>query len=319
MIRPRSRQRFPGTVSACVSCHPKPRTSDVRRSDLVRFVGTAALAALCAACTTVPPVQQAFALGQDGAVVRQVLPCSGNDAGARGASPPEALPSPLLRIVSWNLHKNEDPGWDADLARFAEGSDLLLIQEAELNAGLQRVLNDAGYDWLLASAFTLNGHETGVLTAARVRPASACIQRSFEPLLQLPKAAVIARYAMDGIEGTLAVANVHAINFTLGLDEYRAQLEAIAQELANHRGPAIVAGDFNTWSPARLEVVADVMRRINLAPVPLPVDTRSRFLGHQVDYMFVRGLEVVDAAAPEVGSSDHNPIRATLRVTGARP
>ena len=176
------------------------------------------------------------------------------------------------------------------------------------------MLGDAGYDWLLASAFARDGRETGVLSAARVRPASACTQRVFEPLLQLPKSAVITRYAMHGVEGTLAVANVHSVNFTLGLGEYRAQLEAIAQELADHRGPVIVAGDFNTWTPVRLDVVSDVMRRMGLAPVLPPVDTRSRFLGQQVDYVFVRGLEVVHAEAPEVGSSDHNPVLATLRV-----
>lgn len=45
------------------------------------------------------------------------------------------------------------------------------------------------------------------------------------------------------------------------------------------------------------------------------IDTRSRFLGHQVDYIFARGLEVVHAEAPEVKSSDHNPALTTLRVS----
>jgi endonuclease/exonuclease/phosphatase (EEP) superfamily protein YafD len=218
-------------------------------------------------------------------------------------------------VLSWNLHKNDDPGWVEDLARFAAASDLLLIQEAALTAALQRALATAGYDWLLASSFTLNDHETGVLNAARVRPVSACVQRTFEPLLQLPKSAVITRYAVRGVEGTLAVANVHSINFTLGLGEYRMQLEAIARELADHRGPMIVAGDFNSWNPTRLEVVNEVMQRMDLVSVLPTIDTRSRFFGHQVDYIFVRGLEVVHAEAPEVKSSDHNPVLTTLRIS----
>ncbi len=76
----------------------------------------------------------------------------------------------------------------------------------------------------------------------------------------------------------------------------------------------IVAGDFNTWTAARREVVDEVTRRMGLTPVLPAVDTRSRFLGQQVDYVFVRGLEVVHAEAPEVGSSDHNPVLATLRL-----
>jgi endonuclease/exonuclease/phosphatase (EEP) superfamily protein YafD len=217
-------------------------------------------------------------------------------------------------VLSWNLHKSENEGWDADLARFAAVSDLLLMQEVALTDDLQRVLRDAGHDWLLASSFMLHAHETGVLSAARVRPVGACVQRSFEPLLHLPKSAVITRYAMQGTEHLLAVANLHAINFTLGVRAYRAQLEAVARELESHRGPAIVAGDLNTWSPRRFRVVRDVMQRLHLVPVLPAVDTRIRVFGHQVDYIFVRGLEVVSAQTPEVTSSDHNPVLATLRL-----
>jgi endonuclease/exonuclease/phosphatase (EEP) superfamily protein YafD len=56
------------------------------------------------------------------------------------------------------------------------------------------------------------------------------------------------------------------------------------------------------------------MRRLGLSPVQLPTDTRSAFFGHPVDHIFVRGLETVLATAPQVSSSDHNPVVATLRV-----
>ena len=286
-------------------------------TDVLRAVLSAALIAFCAACATVPRVQLAFAVGPDGIAVGSPLPCNGGATAANAGAAALPLPGPDLRVLSWNLHKNDDPGWDADLARFAAASDLLLIQEAALTARLERVLQDEGYNWLLASSFMLNDHATGVLNAARVRPASACVQRIFEPLLQLPKSAAITRYEVKGIAQRLAVANVHSINFTLGLRDYRAQLEAIARELADDRGPVIVAGDLNTWNPARLEVVHDVMQRMGLVSVLPWIDTRSRFLGHQVDHIFVRGLEVVDAEAPEVESSDHNPVLATLRVAGA--
>jgi endonuclease/exonuclease/phosphatase (EEP) superfamily protein YafD len=288
------------------------------RPAVLRAVLAAALVALATACATVPPVQQVFALGRDGAAVGGPLPCTGGATGTDAGTAAEPLPGPTLRVLSWNLHKNGDAGWDADLARFAADSDLLLIQEAALTVGLQRVLATAGYDGLLASSFALDGHETGVLNAARVRPVSACAQRFFEPLLQLPKSAVITRYAVRGATERLAVANVHSINFALGLGDYRAQLEAIARELADHHGPVIVAGDFNTWNPMRLDVVNDVMQRMGLASVLPPIDTRSRFLGQQVDYIFVRGLEVVHAEAPEVKSSDHNPVLATLCMSGAQ-
>ncbi len=288
----------------------------MKPTEVLGAVLAAALVALLAACATVPDMQQAFAAGRDGQAVGRPLPCNGGAPVAPTGAAADPLAGPTLRVLSWNLHKNDDPGWDADLARFAADSDLLLIQEAALTPGLQRVLQDTGYDWLLASSFALNGHETGVLNAARVRPVSACVQRFFEPLLQLPKSTVIARYEVKGAAQVLAVANVHSINFTLGLGDYRAQLEAIARELADHPGPVIFAGDFNSWSRERIDVVVDVMRGMGLSPVLPSVDTRSRFLDQQVDHVFMRGLEVVHAAAPVVESSDHNPVLATLRVSG---
>jgi endonuclease/exonuclease/phosphatase (EEP) superfamily protein YafD len=283
-------------------------------SSIHAFAWAIALA-VAAGCASVPAEQQAFLLGPDGKISSRSMRCPG-DAPKPDARALRKLPGPVLRVASWNLHKNEDPGWDRDLARFAAASDLVLIQEASLTDRLQDVLSDAGLDWLLASSFKLNGRETGVLNAARAPSVGGCTQRSFEPLLRLPKSAVITQYAVDGAPGTLAVANIHSINFSLGLGEYRAQLEAVAAELAGHRGPVIFAGDLNTWNASRLEVVMEVTKSIGLSPVLPENDTRTRFLGQQVDYMFVRGLDVVDAQAPAVDSSDHNPVLATLRVRG---
>jgi len=265
----------------------------------------------------VPPEQLAFAVSRNEAAGAP-LPCVVRVPAPREAPVGDALPATALRVVSWNIHKNGDQGWQADLSRLAVGSDLLLLQEASLTAELRTVLTSAGLDGLLASSFALNGHQTGVLSAARVHPTRGCVQRRFEPLIGLPKSALITRYRLDGAAEELAVANVHSINFAVMLDEYRAQLDAVASELADHVGPLIVAGDFNTWNPVRLWALDQVVRRLGLVPVAPAADLRSRFLGHQVDHVYVRGLDVVDAHAPEVRSSDHNPVVATLRYVPAR-
>jgi endonuclease/exonuclease/phosphatase (EEP) superfamily protein YafD len=274
----------------------------------------AAVASFCAACATVPPVQLAYAPGNGDELSAEPLPCTGEAAAPAPAPDAGPLPGPQLRILSWNLHKNADPGWEADLARFAAESDLLLIQEVALTPALREVLGATGHvRWTMAGSWGRGGVETGVLSGARVAPLAACIQRGLEPLLQLPKAALIARYALPYPGSVLAVANVHAINFTLGLDEYRAQLEQLTNELAGHRGPIVVGGDFNTWSQPRLDAMHEAMRRLGLAAVLLQAETRTRVLGRQIDFIFVRGLEVVAASAPQVESSDHNPLLATLR------
>jgi endonuclease/exonuclease/phosphatase (EEP) superfamily protein YafD len=53
-------------------------------------------------------------------------------------------------------------------------------------------------------------------------------------------------------------------------------------------------------------------------PVVPAEDARTRFLGQQVDHLYVRGLEVVSASTPSVQSSDHNPVLATLRIAERR-
>ena len=87
--------------------------------------------------------------------------------------------------------------------------------------------------------------DIGVLTATRVTPLAACTQRAVEPLLRIPKSAVVTWLPSASKAEALVVANVHAINFDLMLDAYQAQLEAVAAAIAGHHGPVILAGDFN--------------------------------------------------------------------------
>jgi endonuclease/exonuclease/phosphatase (EEP) superfamily protein YafD len=264
------------------------------------------------ACATIPVQQRALFAGRDGEVIARVQPCGGSEGAPDAAA--ELFDGESLRVISWNLHKNRDAGWNTDLARFASNTDLVLIQEAALTPELRGVVETAGLSWFLAGAFRWGGTDLGVMTAARVKPSSACTQETTEPLLRLPKAAAITYYPVHGATTTLAVANVHAINFTLGLDAYRGQLEAVAAELAHHKGPTILAGDLNTWSADRVAVVEAIARELALASAVPIRDQRSRFNGHQVDYVYVRGLDVVDAEAPPVRSSDHNPLMVTLRI-----
>ena len=140
-----------------------------------------------------------------------------------------------------------------------------------------------------------------------------CTQRFVEPLIQLPKSAVITWLPLAGTTRTLAVGNVHAINFSLSLGTYRAQLTALADALANHDGPIILGGDLNTWTDDRTQVVREIAARLGLVEVTYGEDGRTRFLGNQVDHILVRGLDVVASRAIAVASSDHNAVEAVLR------
>jgi len=273
----------------------------------------AAFMAVVAGCVAVPERQHALVLQSDGTVVQRTLRCE--DPPEKGPVREGALDPALIRLASWNLHKEADAGWQSDLRRLIEQSDVLLLQEAGVSPELRGVVEREGRAWMLSSAFEYQGSEYGVLTATRVPPVSACTLRANEPLLGIPKAALVTRYRIAGRDETLAVVNVHAINFTLGTGEYGAQLNAAADVLRDHRGPIIFAGDFNTWNDERLAVVRSIAARLSLSPVTLATDERTRFMGeHIFDWIYARGLEVVAASAWRVTSSDHNPVTASFRV-----
>ena len=233
----------------------------------------------------------------------------------KGGVDANALDPEAIRILLWNIHKESDAGWEQDLARMAKSNDALLLQEVTLLAPLQDVLQVARHRWIMASSFIYADNDIGVLTATRVLPVANCTQRVVEPLIRIPKSTVISWLPLGKTAQTIAIANVHAINFTVTLDAYRAQFAALVDVLGEHPGPIVLAGDFNTWSDQRFEVVREVATRLGLAEVTYADDRRALFLGHKVDHVFVRGLDVVGSRASLVTSSDHNPIEVVLRVS----
>lgn len=253
----------------------------------------------------------------DGSVHVQTLACPAavEHVVARSTAIAQAgLDPQAIRILSWNIHKEADRGWQDDLRLFGTRNDLVLLQETVLDPALRDVIDDQGFRWVMASSFLRSDIDVGVLTASRVLPLASCTERVVEPMLRIPKSAVITWFALDGRRDSLAVANVHAINFSLSLGAYREQFKAIGDALEHHRGPVILAGDLNTWTAARAGVVQDLVRRLGLTEVRYATDTRSEFFGHELDHIYTRQLVTVASSAMAVGSSDHNPVAATLRV-----
>lgn len=270
-----------------------------------RFVVALAAAAF-AGCASIPETPLAR-YGSEPAA--RALPCPPGESDPRAGSIDPARP---LSVLSWNIHKNATPGFGADLQRLAASSDLVLLQETVMDAGLSAELDHASLHWVQAEAWSTPRGAAGVLVASRVRPLSACMLRVAEPVIVVPKTTMIAWYRVAGREAPLAVASLHAINFTLGMVAYRHQVEALAAALATHRGPIVIGGDFNTWSPVREQLLDETFARAGLVQVLPRRGERSRFLGLPVDYLFVRGLSPIDAHVPPITTSDHAPIVATL-------
>jgi len=223
-----------------------------------------------------------------------------------------------LNVLIWNIEKAGNPGWDADLNSLGGSSDLLLIQEASLQAGIVSALPQPLHQ-AFAAGYTTKKQATGVLTLSSVEPSLQCNFTAWEPWLGTPKATNITEYPIAGLEQRLLVINLHAVNFSVGLEEFNAQISALKPLLSQHIGPLIVAGDFNTWSNNRTRSLETFMLSHQLSPVSFSPDQRTRFLNMPLDHVYLRGLNLLDASAVEVESSDHNPLMITVEVPPQRP
>ena len=139
-----------------------------------------------------------------------------------------------------------------------------------------------------------------------------------EPIIQIPKSILVSTYSPAGTNQRLLVANVHGINFSLGLNAYREQFKALDTILREHTGPLILAGDFNTWSDDRQAILDQLSKDLSLQQVGYKSHHRITVFGNPIDHVYYRGLELVQASSPSVSSSDHNPLLVTFKLTTAQ-
>lgn len=221
-----------------------------------------------------------------------------------------------LQIISWNIQKAGSSDWAQDLQRLAPEVQLAFIQEASMQAGIAASLPATSHQ-SFAQGYRRGELVTGVMTLSRGQASLECDLTALEPWLRTPKATVVTEFPLAGRHERLLAINIHAVNFTLGLESYRAQLAALDNLLQNHSGPVLLAGDLNTWSGDRLDMVTTFTDRHGLTPVRFKPDLRSRVFGRALDHIFIRGLEAGTASVVEVTSSDHNPLLVSLRIPAA--
>lgn len=229
------------------------------------------------------------------------------------ANPGPELDSSSLGILSWNVKKGQHASWRHDLARLGADKNLILIQEASLGPDLLDALEPTAH-WAFAPGYRTRDSATGVMTLSTTPPITQCNLQAVEPWLRTPKATSITEFGLTGTAATLVVANIHAVNFSVGVAEFRQQFEALRTALAAHTGPIILSGDFNTWRVARLEILGEVTRDLGLEPIDFDDDQRTLVFGLPLDHLFVRGLSVQGSATQTVRTSDHNPLAAQFAV-----
>ena len=213
----------------------RSRSPRLRRTEFPRFAPSwrvavgSLLLVVVGACVTFPYEERVLATDRNGQITARELPCGAAVPAVAGA---EALDGTALRVLAWNLHKNDDPGWHTDLARFAAESDLLLIQEAALTARAaprrrNGRLSVAARERVALERPRDGGDDGRSRRAGRWRAPNArrsrCCRSPRPRSLRITRSAAVVTRLRSRI--------VHAINFTLDLGSYRRQLEAVAAEL----------------------------------------------------------------------------------------
>ncbi len=220
------------------------------------------------------------------------------------------MPACELVAVSWNMHKRQGPRADAELADHARGADLVLLQETT-EPGTSPGLPDH-----VAQVVTFtrrrDARPTGVATASTAAPLDhqGSWSADREPFARTPKATLMSTFAFGG--RTLLVVNLHAINFRPDA-ALRRHLEPIGRRIAAHEGPVLLAGDLNTWSPARRRVVQAFAERHGLRAVSF--GERAP----RLDWILTRGLLPHAASVQRSRVSDHDALRVRLRSAACGP
>lgn len=223
---------------------------------------------------------------------------------------PSGAPLPThstLQILVWNIFKQQRSDWMSVLKGFGKNADLVLLQEAQTTPEMVRF---ATSNYLAADqvpAFVLPQHPSGVMTLASAQPVYCCPLREREPLLRFAKSALVTVYPLLNGE-RLMVVNIHAVNFSLGVDVYIKQFGPIGAQIRHHFGPVIMAGDFNAWSSQRLKALYNFAREMSLHEVSFTDDHRRKAFGRPLDFVFYRNMKTRDASVLVTHASDHNPL-----------
>ena len=223
-----------------------------------------------------------------------------------------------ISVMNWNIHKNKGENWVDDFNALTKGQDIIIIQEAYLDDRLQNALSQQDRFWSLNAAFYLYEKPSGVLMASTHKPYYICGYRVLEPIIRLPKSVLFHYYKVQGCQQTLLVADIHGINFTLGIRVYRRQIEMLEKIAAQHKGPMIIAGDFNNWNDERKAIINQMQSALSLKSSKIKKSKQTQFFGNVIDHIFYRGLVPLFSTSKMVSSSDHNPILIRFRLATAK-
>jgi endonuclease/exonuclease/phosphatase (EEP) superfamily protein YafD len=220
-------------------------------------------------------------------------------------------------VLCWNTQKlTEKPEFQRTLARVLTDypSLFLLLQEVKLSAKNNWLF--PSWSYAVAPNMQTRRSVYGVLTASgyAFKEAQARLSSKREGMFATHKSYMLSHHSLaEG--GSLLVVNVHAINFVRAR-QFSQEIEFIKEEILEHKGPLIVAGDFNVWSRQRRLSLLQFCRSVGLRQA-IMVDPHhvKAYRQHPLDFIFYRDLTLQETIAIDTSKvSDHNPLYARFRL-----
>ena len=190
--------------------------------------------------------------------------------------------------------------------------DFLLLQEANLGQELEEVLLTTQRGWEHATSFKWGKTKMGVATGSEVEPqfARRVVSVHREVGFTTKKTSLLSIYSLDNKQNDLLILNMHAINFR-GIAAFKDEINQVYQIIKEHQGPIIWAGDFNTWTQARLDYLNSKAGKLNLMQVDFKAGRTTAPIGKGLvlDRVYYREMKVNNAEVLEqIQSSDHIPL-----------
>ncbi|TYK66282.1 endonuclease/exonuclease/phosphatase family protein [Colwellia echini] len=231
---------------------------------------------------------------------------------------------PNINILLWNVFKCKKTGWLEDFITLTENKDLVLLQEAVVNSPFDNHFNlSKQHQWIMARSFRdiQTNIETGVKTGSTVATQDhyCSASKHAEPISNTKKMLLKTVYPLcqlgqDNCERSLLVVNTHLINF-VSFEKFKDHLDQIFKTLANHKGPMLLAGDFNTWNRKRLKYFKSLALSFSLTEVKMIRQPKVGHLLQHLDHIYYRGIEITNVQVhTDINTSDHYPISLSVRI-----
>ncbi len=244
----------------------------------------------------------------------------------------QSLDDSSIKVLVWNIHKEGNSrDWVEDFGKIYEDKkpDIIILQEARLNTGLKHALNTSKeIGWIFSPNIIETNRDTysGVLTASKAKPYEqhSITTEGLEPIVKTPKTTLITTYKLSASNKLLLVVNIHGLVMT-NLEKFKAQLFKIDNEISEHSGPIIFAGDFNTRNEDRLSFLCRELKdKLDLEAVSFTKKDKKeikRFIFSSIplDHIFYNSKELeLKKESPDVletiKSSDHKPLFVEFKV-----